>query len=486
MPQTVGLGVVGLGKIGWLHALNVSGAIRSTRLVAVCDSNPDVLTRATDEFGVAGCSTVQQLAEHTGVEGIVVASTAESHAEAITAAARAGKHVFSEKPVSLGLAETDAALQAIVDAGSDLPDRLSTALGCRIFGGPATDYRGHNRPPAAVQGAWTRSAVPRRLQDPTKSGGIFLDAAMHDYDAGRFLMGAEIIRIGAHGATLLHEHLAPLGDIDTSASVLTFAGGAWASPNGTASPATATMFAPRCMAPKARRRSVRCSEQPSCCSLRPALPMIRCRGSPSGSAMRIGPKSRALHRRFAASSRQHRASKTRERRCTLPCSHESLFRRAELWTCPPLLRSPRTAHRKGSSDAYCRVSVSLCQCARGVGLLERRGDIAQIGRHRQPGRLVDGDRKQQCRMPPLQRVALAQLTTRPTQHALEPYQLLAKLHRRDQRPNGLPNAGNQRVFAYRSLCTGSVGKDGVDTAEHRTCAVVGEILDFPGDTALIG
>src|SRR5205807_1859133 len=60
------------------------------------------------------------------------------------------------------------------------------------------------------------------LQNPTTGGGIFLDSAIHDYDAARFLMGREVVDVTANGATLLHAEVAAAGDIDTCATVLTF------------------------------------------------------------------------------------------------------------------------------------------------------------------------------------------------------------------------------------------------------------------------
>lgn len=226
MVATIGLGVIGLGKIGRMHAAHLATGIRGARLSAVCDADPAALAWGTAEFDVPGFAAVEHLLARSDVGGIVIASTAETHAAIIATAVRAGKPVFSEKPVALTLAETDLALQQVVDAG--LPFQIGfqrrwdaafveahRKIDAGEVGRPLL-FKAHGRDPQFT-GA---------MQDPTKSGGIFLDAAIHDYDAARFLMGDEIVRVSAHGAILLHEHLTALGDIDTCATVLTFAGGA--------------------------------------------------------------------------------------------------------------------------------------------------------------------------------------------------------------------------------------------------------------------
>ena len=226
MVEAVAMGVIGLGKIGRLHAAHLASGIRGARLAAVCDADPATLAWGTAEFGAAGFSTPEELLAQDFVDAVIIASTAETHAAIISAAVHAGKHVFSEKPVALTLEETDRALQQLVDAGLQFQIGFQRRWDAAYVEAKRKIVAGEIGRPLLFTAHGRDPQFTGDLQDPDKSGGIFLDAAIHDYDAARFLMGDEIARLTAHGATLLHERLTALGDVDTCVTILNFRGGA--------------------------------------------------------------------------------------------------------------------------------------------------------------------------------------------------------------------------------------------------------------------
>jgi len=162
MVETVGMGVIGLGKIGRLHAAHLANGIRGARLAAVCDADPATLAWGTAEFGAPGFSTPEELLAQDFVDGVVIASTAETHADIISAAAYASKHVFSEKPVALTLERIDRHVRQshgpgrvagllVFDDQALLPDTLNLATG--------RDRPSPYRPPGAAQTARGRPAA---------------------------------------------------------------------------------------------------------------------------------------------------------------------------------------------------------------------------------------------------------------------------------------------------------------------------------------
>lgn len=114
--MTLGFGVIGAGRIGALHARHLAGAVDGARLVAVMDANPEAAGRSAFS-GAAAVTSVEALLRHPGVEAVVIASPTDLHAEQIRLAAAAGKAIFCEKPVALGLRETQEALRAVSAAG---------------------------------------------------------------------------------------------------------------------------------------------------------------------------------------------------------------------------------------------------------------------------------------------------------------------------------------------------------------------------------
>jgi myo-inositol 2-dehydrogenase/D-chiro-inositol 1-dehydrogenase len=55
----------------------------------------------------------------------------------------------------------------------------------------------------------------------TRSGGIFRDMTIHDFDMARFLLGAEPVSVSAQAASLVDKEIGRLGDFDTASVVLT-------------------------------------------------------------------------------------------------------------------------------------------------------------------------------------------------------------------------------------------------------------------------
>lgn len=139
-------------------------------------------------------------------------------------AARAGKHVFCEKPISLDLPSAVAALEAADAAGIAFqvgfqrrfdPDWAAAAA--RIEAGELgdvymfrTSLRDMRPPPRAYL---------------AESGGFFVDLTIHDLDTARWLVG-EIEEVSAIGAALSDPGFAELEDIDNAVVVLRFANGA--------------------------------------------------------------------------------------------------------------------------------------------------------------------------------------------------------------------------------------------------------------------
>src|SRR5579859_675073 len=109
----VGVGVIGVGAIGAHHAQSLAERIPGARLVGLADPQPGVAERHAAALGCAlSTHDYQQLLALPAVEAVVIATPARHHAEAIIAAAQAGKAVFCEKPIAETLEDADRAIAA--------------------------------------------------------------------------------------------------------------------------------------------------------------------------------------------------------------------------------------------------------------------------------------------------------------------------------------------------------------------------------------
>ncbi|MEP7293229.1 MAG: Gfo/Idh/MocA family oxidoreductase, partial [Chloroflexota bacterium] len=115
------VGVIGAGRIGKVHAENLALRIPGTKVVALADV---VLSAAEETAARLNIPRVtadyQEVINSPDVEAIIICSATNTHKEIIIDAARAGKHIFCEKPIDLNLSRIDEALAVVAETGVKL------------------------------------------------------------------------------------------------------------------------------------------------------------------------------------------------------------------------------------------------------------------------------------------------------------------------------------------------------------------------------
>ncbi|MEU1949915.1 Gfo/Idh/MocA family oxidoreductase, partial [Streptomyces sp. NPDC020125] len=115
------VGLIGAGRMGSFHAETLARRLPGARLAAIADPAPGAAQGLGDRLG--GTTAYTEMAEllaDPGIEAVVIATPARTHAGLVEAAARAGKAVYCEKPMAVTLDEADRALAAVADAGVPL------------------------------------------------------------------------------------------------------------------------------------------------------------------------------------------------------------------------------------------------------------------------------------------------------------------------------------------------------------------------------
>lgn len=218
MAASVGIGVLGLGRMGQVYAYHTARAIDGATLVAVADPRTEV----TDAFaakvgGVTVYSSADDLLANPDVHAVIVTTPTSTHRDMVTQAAARGKHIFCEKPTALTLAETDEMIAAVARAGVIFQvgfmrrfDAACEAAKQQIdagkIGTPVT-IRSVGRDPHRTSLAFA---------NPANSGGLIIDMGIHDFDLVRWFMGDEIERVYTESAALVYPELLSVGDVDTA------------------------------------------------------------------------------------------------------------------------------------------------------------------------------------------------------------------------------------------------------------------------------
>lgn len=216
--KTLRVGVVGVGRIGKLHAEIVAREVVGATLVAVADSQAQLAEGAARETGVKALS-VDQLLEDTEIDVVAICSSTDSHVDLLVAAANTGKAIFCEKPISLSLAEVDRALRAIEK------NNVALMIGFNRRFDPAHEAvhravaSGEIGEPQLVR-ITSRDPEPPPISYIKVSGGIFLDMTIHDFDMARYVTSSEVVEVFAQGAVRIDAAIGEVGDLDTAVVTL--------------------------------------------------------------------------------------------------------------------------------------------------------------------------------------------------------------------------------------------------------------------------
>jgi myo-inositol 2-dehydrogenase / D-chiro-inositol 1-dehydrogenase len=222
--NSIGVAVLGAGRMGQTHLRNLA-AIPNARVVVVADADPDAAETGRRLGRAERASTDPVAAIHEeDVEAVVIVTPTNTHAALIQAALRAGKAIWTEKPIAGDLAET----ARIVDLWRDLDLPLQVGFMRRFDPGYvrakeliATGELGR----IEQFRAYSRDTFPPPVEFLLASGGSFLDMAVHDLDLARFLVG-EVKEVHAWASVLFDERFAKADDWDTSVAMLRFRNGA--------------------------------------------------------------------------------------------------------------------------------------------------------------------------------------------------------------------------------------------------------------------
>src|SRR4029077_17130839 len=96
------VGIVGIGRIGSLHASTL-GVLEAVSRVTVTDADAQRARETAAAIGARVVSSPERLVA-AGVDALVLATPTPSHAPLLRLAADAGLPAFCEKPVALDVA----------------------------------------------------------------------------------------------------------------------------------------------------------------------------------------------------------------------------------------------------------------------------------------------------------------------------------------------------------------------------------------------
>lgn len=221
--QTLNVGVIGAGRIGRVHAANLTTRIPTARVLVVADAVAEAAERCASDFGIpTAVADYRTVLEDRDVDAVLICTATDTHARIIEEAAAAGKQIFCEKPIALDLASIDRALAAVERAGVTLQIGFNRRFDANFRRVRQAVAQGEIGRPELLH-IVSRDPAPPPIAYVQVSGGIFVDMTIHDFDMARFLLGSEVEEVYASGGVLVDPAIGEAGDIDTALTVLRFA-----------------------------------------------------------------------------------------------------------------------------------------------------------------------------------------------------------------------------------------------------------------------
>lgn len=215
------IGLIGAGRIGAHHAgvLHALPAVQELAIADVASGRAEAVAEGFERARAVGIDRVLD-----GVDAVVIASSTDTHADWLVAAAERGLATFCEKPIALDLESTRRAAAAVDSAG------VVVQMGFQRRYDPAMRAirdaieSGDLGVPYLVR-SQTHDPEPPPIDYIPVSGGIFRDCMIHDIDVVRYVTGQDVETVTATGAVLGFPEIGAHGDVDTATAMFTMTGG---------------------------------------------------------------------------------------------------------------------------------------------------------------------------------------------------------------------------------------------------------------------
>ncbi|WP_425144772.1 Gfo/Idh/MocA family oxidoreductase [Deinococcus sp.] len=215
--------LIGAGRMGQAHASVLAG-LRDVKITWVVDVNEESARQVAAQLGAQASTDLDAALSQPDVQAVLITTPAGTHADTIERSARAGKAIFSEKPLAKTLEDGVRAVRAVEAAG--VPNQVGfqrrydpacVSAKARIEAGELGRLEGFR--------AVGRDPQPPPTEYLVGAGGLLVDMGGHDLDLARFLVG-EVAEVRAIGGALAKPELAQHGEHDTAVALLRFENGA--------------------------------------------------------------------------------------------------------------------------------------------------------------------------------------------------------------------------------------------------------------------
>jgi myo-inositol 2-dehydrogenase / D-chiro-inositol 1-dehydrogenase len=219
------VGIIGAGRIGKLHTLSILNYMPEVEIKAISDINFE----GAKEWAYQNCipyafKDYKEILDDPEIDAVLICSSTDTHSNISVEAAKAGKHIFCEKPVDLTIPK----VEAVINAAKEANVKLQIGFNRRFdhnFKKVRELIKDGTLGEIQILKITSRDPEPPSAEYSAASGGMFMDMTIHDFDMARFMMGCEPTEIYVAAACLVDPAIGEAGDVDTAIITIRFENG---------------------------------------------------------------------------------------------------------------------------------------------------------------------------------------------------------------------------------------------------------------------
>lgn len=213
LNKVTNVALIGCGRVAVSHAKSLV-SLSHTNLAAVVDIKEDRARKFSEEYGAPWFTDFEEVLKDPNIDAVQIATPHHLHAPIAIAAANAGKHVLTEKPMAITSTDANRMIQAAKDNNVSLGvvfqcrwNDISRAAKAAIEEGRIGKILG-----ARAFITWDRSDEYYKNSDwkgtwDKEGGGVLIDQAIHTIDLGQWLIGEEIEWVKGTWETRCHDFI---------------------------------------------------------------------------------------------------------------------------------------------------------------------------------------------------------------------------------------------------------------------------------------
>lgn len=193
MEKMIGICLIGAGRAGMIHARNFASRVPYAKVTAIADTVEEMAEAAAGELKVGYYTTdYREALKRRDVDAVVVVTPTKYHINVVLDAARAGKHIFCEKPMAMNKEECEEMIQAANENNVKLQIGFMRRFDENFRRAKRLIDEGEIGEVVTVKSLTHGPSTPREwMYDIEKSNGPLAEVNSHDIDTVRWLTGGE-------------------------------------------------------------------------------------------------------------------------------------------------------------------------------------------------------------------------------------------------------------------------------------------------------